>query len=65
MKVTKEMSATLENLIEKYEEEVISAQRQGYLKDNTSKTYLLHSKNFIKWCNGNFEPGGKNKPDVR
>lgn len=61
MKVNEEISEKLEQLYEAYEKEVKEAEKKGYLKANTSRTYLLHSHNFIKWCNGNFEPGGKNK----
>ncbi|OOP73201.1 hypothetical protein [Clostridium beijerinckii] len=31
------------------------------IKQNTAKTYSIHSEYFIKWCKDNFEPGGKNK----
>lgn len=61
MKANAEFIKELENLYEKYENEINEALKQGYLKQNTAKTYLLHSENFIKWCKDNFEPGGKNK----
>lgn len=51
----------LDQLYSKYEIEVNESQTNGYLKASTSRTYLLHSSNFIKWCKGNFEPGGRNK----
>ncbi|MEG2917829.1 MAG: hypothetical protein RR851_07865 [Clostridium sp.] len=61
MKVSSEELKRLENLLEQYHGEVNLALDNGYLKENTVRTYLLHSSNFIKWCNGNFEPGGRNK----
>lgn len=61
MKASDEFIKELENLYKKYEQEVNEALRTGYLKQNTAKTYLLHSDNFIKWCKDNFEPGAKNK----
>jgi hypothetical protein len=61
MKASTEFIKELENLYEKYEIEVNEALKQGYLKENTAKTYLTHSNNFIKWCEDNFEPGGRNK----
>lgn len=61
MKVTKDVSVILDKLLDEYEKEVLAAKGQGYLRENTSRTYLLHSRNFVKWCNDDFEPGGKNK----
>lgn len=51
----------IEKLYDIYEKEVYKAKEDGYLQDNTVNTYLTHSRNFVKWCKGDFEPGGKNK----
>lgn len=51
----------LERLFQKYEQEVLTAQDNGYLMPNTTRTYLLHSRNFVKWCKDEFEPGAKSK----
>lgn len=51
----------IKNLFYQYEQEVLQAEREGYLKESTVKTYLLHSGNFVKWCNEEFEPGLRNK----
>ena len=61
MKTDRETIKELDRLIEEYTKEVEQAQRDGHLKDNTVRTYLLHSNNFVKWCKGEFEPGGRNK----
>ncbi|MCD3202818.1 hypothetical protein [Clostridium botulinum] len=61
MKTKLEIFNEIEKLLAQYENEVNEAYNQGYLKENTKKTYLLHANNFVKWCNGNFEPGVKNK----
>jgi len=61
MKVEPELEKKLVLLFQKYEEEVKEAEEKGYLMENTVKTYLSHSWNFVKWCKGNFEPGGRNK----
>jgi len=53
--------AAIEKLFSRYEEEVLEAKNNGYLQENTVKTYLLHSGNFVKWCSGEFEPGLRNK----
>ena len=50
----------IERLYSEYEQEMHSAQSKGWLVENTVKTYLLHSGNFVKWCNGHFTPGVKN-----
>lgn len=52
---------TIEKLFQQYEQEVLEAERNGYLKGNTVKTYLLHSGNFVKWCKDEFKPGLRNK----
>ena len=51
----------IEKLFQQYENEINEAEKKGYLQSNTRKTYLLHSGNFVKWCNDEFEPGGRNK----
>lgn len=51
----------IERLFQAYEQEVMMAQDNGYLQSNTTRTYLLHSHNFLKWCKDEFEPGGRNK----
>jgi len=61
VKVSESLKKDIELLFEQYAKEVYEAEKNGYLKPNTTTTYLLHSGNFVKWCNGNFEPGGKNK----
>lgn len=48
-----------ERLFQEYEQEVLTAQNSGYLQPNTTRTYLLHSGNFVKWCKDEFEPGAK------
>lgn len=60
MKVTAEFIKELERLVSIYEKEVRKAQDDGYLTKSTAKTYLTHTFNFVKWCNGNFIPGGRN-----
>lgn len=50
----------LENLLVKYVGEINKNLADGYLKESTAKTYLLHANNFVKWCNGNFTLGGAN-----
>lgn len=49
-----EMYKELEKLLEKYTKEVENSD----LKENTKKTYLLHSRNFVRWIKGDFTPGG-------
>ncbi|MGC6174221.1 hypothetical protein [Lacrimispora sp. 38-1] len=61
MKVNDKLIKEIEDLYQQYESEVNQANSDGILKDNTVKTYLLHSGNFVRWCRGEFEPGGRNK----
>ena len=32
--------------------------KDSALADNTQHTYLLHATNFVRWLEGEFEPGG-------
>jgi hypothetical protein len=56
-----ELIEEIQKLYDEYEKEVLKAKKDGLLMDNTVRTYLLHSGNFVKWCRGDFEPGAKNK----
>jgi len=62
MKASQEFLTELESLLVEYENEVNKSLADGYLKKSTARTYLLHANNFVKWCNGNFVPGGTNMP---
>ncbi len=46
----KEVKIVLEN----YEIEV----NKSKLQPNSQKTYLLHARNFVRWIEGYFTPGG-------
>ncbi|MGB5822581.1 MAG: hypothetical protein WBH44_00775 [Proteocatella sp.] len=48
MKVNNNLKNDIELLFQQYEEEVHEAEKNGYLKPNTTKTYLLHAGNFVK-----------------
>ena len=39
---------------ERYQQEVEASR----LKPSAKRTYLLHSKNFVRWLDGDFTPGG-------
>ena len=61
MKTSNEVLKEIDILFAKYENEIELARKNGNLMDNTVRTYLLHSGNFVKWCHGEFIPGGKNE----
>lgn len=50
----------IDRLLVEYENEIQDAYQNGLLAENTVKTYLLHSRNFVKWCHGEFNPGPRN-----
>jgi hypothetical protein len=60
MRADKDIIAEMEKLFEEYNIEVEAKRKAGVLKDKTAKTYLLHPKNFIRWCKEDFVPGGRN-----
>jgi hypothetical protein len=51
----------IEKLLSKYEILIGNLEKDGILMKNTAKTYLLHSRNFVRWCKDDFEPGGTKK----
>jgi hypothetical protein len=61
VKCNKKLLKSIEELFGDYEKVVKKAEKDGLLKRNTVNTYLYHPRNFIKWCNDEFEPGAKNK----
>lgn len=61
MRTNPETIKEIETLFQQYEKEVIEAENKGFLQANTTRTYLVHTSNFVKWCKGQFEPGGRNK----
>ena len=60
MKTRPETLAEIERLFKEYENEIEEAHKNGLLKENTVKTYLLHSGNFVRWCKDDFVPGERN-----
>lgn len=60
MKASADVIKRLELLFEVYEKEVSDKLSSGLIAENTAKTYLLHSGNFIKWCRDEFVPGARN-----
>ncbi|ASS98408.1 hypothetical protein ACPVTF_15180 [Geobacillus icigianus] len=61
MRASQEFIKKLEELHQIYENEVKEKAKEGLLADNTARTYLLHSGNFVKWCRNEFVPGGRNE----
>jgi hypothetical protein len=59
MKTSPEVLREIERLFNTYSREVESARASKIIMDNTAKTYLLHSGNFVRWVKGEFEPGGR------
>lgn len=61
MKTNEEFRSQLEKLFVDYEKEVLNAKKSDLLTESTARTYLLHANNFVKWCKGDFVPGGRNQ----
>lgn len=51
----------LERLHKEYSNEIEEKKKLGILAPSAADTYLLHSRNFVRWCKGDFEPGGRKK----
>jgi hypothetical protein len=59
VKGNQEFIEELERLFSMYESEVNEARIQGVLTESTARTYLFHSRNFVKWFRNDFQPSGK------
>jgi len=46
--------AAVKAALEQYEIEV----KASKLQPNSQRTYLLHARNFVRWIEGDFRPGG-------
>jgi len=51
--------AELEKLFDLYEYEVERRKEDRCLKPSSAASYLTHTRHFIRWCKGEFVPGGK------
>ncbi len=58
---TKKLNPVCQKQVKKALESYRKEVHEAPLADNTKKTYLLHAENFVRWLDGNFEPGGRNK----
>lgn len=65
MRDSVEFNRLLQGKLKEYESEVYQAKAQGLLTENTARTYLLHVNNFVRWCEGEFVPGGQNDQSDR
>ena len=52
-KVSQDALNQVKNALEQYEREVNGTP----MANNTKNTYLLHSRNFVRWLNDDFQPG--------
>lgn len=60
MQASKETVREMEQLLTQYSKTIEELEHTGLLRAETAKTYLTHSTNFVRWCKGDFEPGGRN-----
>ena len=54
MKVRPETLREVEEALERYRAEV----EKSPLRPSAKQTYLLHSTNFVRWLDDDFQPGG-------
>lgn len=65
MRTTPEVYKEIQRLFGEYQKEIEGLRAAGILQQNAVNTYLLHSKNFVRWVANDFEPGGRNKKGGR
>ncbi|MDP2871860.1 MAG: hypothetical protein Q8P31_04905 [Bacillota bacterium] len=51
----------LDRLLEDYEKVVEKELQEGHIKGNTAETYIIHARQFVRWCKGEFDPGSRNR----
>ncbi|PLT31828.1 hypothetical protein [Peribacillus deserti] len=56
-----EFTTELEKRLVLYEKVIQEKKLEGLMTPKTVNTYLTHSRNFVRWCKGNFDPGEKNR----
>ena len=61
MKTSKDYLIEIERLFDLYQSEVEDQEKKGILRNSAANTYLLHSRNFVRWCKGEFTPGARNQ----
>ncbi len=61
IRIKREALDEVERALEQYRELLAELEQTGVLKENTRKTYLLHSENFVRWLKDEFDPGERNK----
>lgn len=61
IRITRPSLDEVERALEQYRELLSELEESGTLKENTRKTYLLHSENFVRWLKGEFDPGERNR----
>jgi hypothetical protein len=60
-RVSNEYMGDVERALEEYRDLLAGLKRKGLLKENTRKTYMLHSENFVRWLRREFDPGERNR----
>lgn len=55
MYISEDALREVEDALHEYEKEV---QSSG-MTDSTKRTYLLHTRNFVRWLQGEFAPGAR------
>lgn len=61
MKTSESVLKELDRLLNDYKKEVEKAREGGLVSEKTAKTYTYHLENFVRWVNGDFIPGEKNR----
>jgi hypothetical protein len=51
----------VDRALKDYEELLAKRIADRVIQENTRKTYLLHSQNFVRWLHDEFDPGARNK----
>lgn len=53
-KISQQCLSEIKAAFQRYEQEV----EVSKLQQSAKRTYLLHSRNFVRWLEGDFTPGG-------
>lgn len=61
LRVSLQTIQEIDRAFDEYCELLAQRETEGHLKSSARNTYELHSRNFVRWLRGEFDPGARNR----
>ena len=61
IRISRQALIEVEQAFDQYREVLAELEESSTIMENTRKTYLVHSKNFVRWLRGEFDPGARKR----